>query len=277
MIHLTAAGPSAGRGNFPPPPDDRTHMDCNSARAALSAAMDGEEPPAGGGGSADAQAAESHARGCDACRRWCDAVERIDRAARLEPAPEPAEDPAPAVLAAVRLPRAGRRIRLLRAALGATALVQIGLGLAGLVDAVGVSMHGAAMHATGHMSHELVAFNVAFGVALLVVAARVDRARAQVPMLTVFVAVLAAVSVADLASGQVGWVRLATHAPIVVGLVLAVCAARVPVAPAGPGSPGSAGGGRSAWAWPSVEQVLHRADGPPPSPAADAREERRAA
>lgn len=252
-------------------------MDCNSAREALSAARDGEDPRPDGRGTPLVQAAGEHVRGCGACRSWCEAVERIDRAARMEPAPEPAEDPSPAVLASVRLPRAGRRTRLLRAGLCATALVQIGLGLAGFVDGIGMSMHGAAAHVSGHVSHELVAFNVAFGVALLVVAARVDRARAQVPMLTVFVALLAAVSAADLASGQVGWARLATHVPIVVGLALAVCAARVPVAPAGPGAPGSAGGGRGAWPLPSVETVLRRADGPPPTPAASTREERRAA
>lgn len=255
---------------------DWTGMDCITAREALSAVMDGEEPP-----SADPAAVDDHVHRCDACLHWVAAAERIDRAARVGPAAPPARDLAPEVLAAVRLPRTGRRIRVLRAALLVTALAQIALGFAGFADGLGMSMHAMAMPVPAHMSHELVAFNVAMGVALLVVAARIDRARAQIPALAVFVAVLAAVSVADLASGQVGWTRLATHVPIVVGLVLSACAARVPVAPGGPETP-VAVGMRGARSEVTLDAVLQHAEqrhamGGPPSPAAHTRGGRHAA
>lgn len=246
-------------------------MDCTSVRESLSAAMDGEDA-----GSADPPAVKAHLRGCARCREWVADVRRIDRTARLAPVPETAPDLVAGVLAQTGLPRTGRRIRVLRLALCVTAIAQIVVGLAGLVGTVGVSMHGMSMAMPSHMSHELVAFNVAFGVVLLVVAARAERARAQVPTLVAFVAVLGVVSVIDLADGAVGWVRLATHIPIVVGLILTAWVSRMAITPAGPEGSLSALAGRAGrrpapgmWQW--------AGDGPPPSPAAAEREDRRVA
>lgn len=244
-------------------------MDCTRARESISAAIDGEDSA-----SAARPVIEAHLHDCAACRRWVEDVEHIDRLVRLAPAPDLEPDLVPGVLACIRLPRFGRRIRALRAALCVTAIVQVAIGLAGFADTIGMSTHGMSMPA--HMSHELVAFNIAFGVALLIVAVRVDRARSQVPTLTAFVAVLGVVSVLDLAAGEVELARLATHIPIVVGLLLSACVAQIPAAFVGPDGPTSANGGRlasrltaQAWRW--------QMGSPPPSPAAVEREERRVA
>lgn len=98
------------------------------------------------------------------------------------------------------------------------ALAQVGIGMASLLTPLGL---GLGMAAGAHMDHEEAAFNLAFAAALLLVAARPRWALAQVPLLASFVLVLAVASIFDLTAGAVGWARLATHAPIVLGLVLA--------------------------------------------------------
>lgn len=202
-------------------------MDCNTAREALSATLDGEDP----GRIADTEVS-AHLRHCGECPDWVEAATRLDRQVRVMPAPEPTRDPTDAVLAAVTLPHLGRRIRILQLALVVVAIAQIMIGVLGMQGIL-----DAALHISAHMGHELVAFNVAFGVVLLVVAVRIDSARVQVPVLATFVGLLAVISIWDLVSGEVGWARLATHTPIVLGLLLAVYAARMPVAPTGPVGP----------------------------------------
>src|SRR5699024_275566 len=186
-------------------------MDCDEARAAISALIDGEAEEFG------SAAVEAHTDGCPDCRRWRRTAERIDRLARIAPLTGDGDD-AVAVERGRRRARPLRpgRIPVLRAALLITALAQIAVGAIGLIDDLGVSLHGG--HGSAHMSHELVAFNIAIGVALLTVAWRVDRAGAQVPMLVTFVALLVGVSTMDLVSGQVGWARLLTHLPVLIGL-----------------------------------------------------------
>lgn len=183
-------------------------------REALSAELDGEDP------GIPAAVTRRHLAACGACRGWHTQVVRLTRRARVTPVPDAGPDVAGRVLAAVRLPprHRGWCWRGLRAGLLLVALAQVGIGMASLLTPLGL---GLGMAAGAHMDHEEAAFNLAFAAALLLVAARPRWALAQVPLLASFVLVLAVASIFDLTAGAVGWARLATHAPIVLGLVLA--------------------------------------------------------
>ena len=120
------------------------------------------------------------------------------------------------ILATASLPvrRARRRITLVRMLLALVGLVQLGLALPDVFgDSMGMAM---AMHA----AHESAAWNVALGIAFLVTAIRTRLAAGLLPMLAVFVTLLAALSAYDLSTGAVDGSRLATHAACVIGLIL---------------------------------------------------------
>lgn len=205
-------------------------MECTSVREALSAVLDGEAA------GTDPARLQAHLDRCPDCVRWRDAAARLDRMVRIGPAPEPEPDVAERVLAQVRLPRRrrGRREnRPLRAALLLVALVQLAVGAANLVLPLGFH---AGMPTSAHMSHEVAAFNVAFAATLLIVAVRPSLARVHVPILGVFLLVLFSASVFDLVDGAVSWTRLATHGPILAGLLLATALARVTHPPTSPGT-----------------------------------------
>lgn len=180
----------------------------------------------------DPASLQQHLDRCPDCVRWRDAATRLDRRVRIGPAAGPQPDVAERVLAQVRLPRRLGWRGPLRVAVLVVALVQLGIGAANMVLPLG--FHGG-MPMSAHMSHEVAAFNLAFGVALMMIAVRPVRARAHVPVLGVFLVVIASASVFDLLDGAVSWTRLATHAPILVGLLLATALARTARPPTTPG------------------------------------------
>jgi predicted anti-sigma-YlaC factor YlaD len=211
-------------------PDDLTYVEdvvgqarCRAVREVLSAMLDGEVTPAA------VEDVRAHLAGCPACTRWSERADRLDRLLGVGVVPD-GPDLADAVLARVRLPRRGRWRAPLRIAMVVAALFQVTVGLANMFVTAGMS----AAHASTHTNHEEAAFDVAFGVAMLMVAWNSRRASSEIPVLATFVALLAVTSAFDLADGQVTWTRLATHAPIVVGLVLAIALARTPQATDGP-------------------------------------------
>ena len=201
---------------------------CDDVREQLSAALDGE---------ADLDAAprsvRHHLAECTACTHWADEAARLNRLLRISPAVE--EDPgfAEAVLAQVRLPRRGRWLLPLRVALGLVALAQLVIGVTSLIGPLGMSA-GMPMPGSAHVNHEEAAFNIAFGIALVMVAWNGRRAAAQVPVLGAFVLILAISSAFDLVDGNVTWPRLATHLPIVLGLLLAAAIGRITFREPGP-------------------------------------------
>ncbi|MQA14575.1 MAG: hypothetical protein GEV09_10500 [Pseudonocardiaceae bacterium] len=202
----------------------RGQVSCDQVREAVSALLDDQDP-----GLRQAEVDE-HLAGCGDCRRWRHDAARVTRLARLAPVGD-GVDVSAAVLDRVPLARRSRSRGLLRLVLLAVALTQLALGITGLTPAVlgrGATAQGIPMlGADGHLGHELAAFNVAIAVALLWIVFRPARARGPLPLLAAFVLVLAAMSVADLVAGRVGWDRLAIHLPTVAGLVLAVLLARV--------------------------------------------------
>lgn len=246
-------------------------MNCVAAREALSAILDGERP------AVDGDPLDEHLRRCPACRGWYDTATDLDRATRVAPAEETGPDLVGPVLDQVKLPRKGRWRVPLTVALLTVALVQLGIGIASLFSALGMHAGNAP---SVHMDHETAAFNLAFGVAMVLVACNTRRARTQLPVLLSFVTVLAVASAVDLADGAVGWSRLATHAPVVLGLLLIAGLSRQPHADTGPasGMPGQqlrgfAGGPRHTEQKGDAEPRMvgrHFRDDPPPAAHRDA-------
>ncbi len=161
-----------------------------------------------------ASALDHHLATCVDCARWLDAATRLTRQARLSSAEVP--DLADRILDGAVLParRMLRARRWTRIALAVIGIAQIGVALPSLF---GASID---MAMSTHAAHETAAWNVALGAAFLATAVRPKRAAGVLPVLAVFVGVLAVLSVRDVASGAVAVGRLATHAGIVAGLAL---------------------------------------------------------
>ena len=230
---------------------------CRATREALSAMLDGEDPGAG------PAVVRAHVDGCPDCARWYERADQLGRQLRIAPAPEPGPDVAEAVLGQVELPRAGRWHRPLRIGVLVAAVAQLAVGLAAAFGPLGMpSVAGVA-----HVNHEESAFNLAFGVGLLVVGINTRAARHQVPVLASLVGVLALGSVADLTAGHVEVLRLATHLPLVVGLVLAAALRRGPPTERGPDrhAPGLLPGPRSSARELPDAEIAHRRGSPPPA------------
>lgn len=157
--------------------------------------------------------------------RWYTDAAEVDRLARVGPVRAEEPDLTEQVLAAVRLPHRRRWPTLARVTLIVVAIAQVGIGLANLIEPLGMRL---VMHVSPHMDHEEAAFNLAFAAALLFIGISPRRAATQLPVLASFVAVLTVASVFDLAEGHVTWSRLATHAPIVAGLLLVTALSRHP-------------------------------------------------
>lgn len=190
---------------------------CDRAREIMSADIDGET---------DATTwARQHIAECAACAEWTERAAKLDRLLRINQVTDHQPDElADTILSQVRLPRRGRWRAAVRAALLVVAAAQFVLGVISLFHPVGMTMP---MPTLAHIDHEEAAFNIAFGIALATVAWS-RRAGGQIPVLTTFVVVLAVSSAVDLADGAVTWPRLATHLPIVAGLLLAVALGRMP-------------------------------------------------
>jgi predicted anti-sigma-YlaC factor YlaD len=190
-------------------------MRCDRFREAASARLDGE--PIG----MSSSALDHHLATCANCAPWVAEATRLTRLARLGAAQQP--DLADQILDSAALPAARvlRRRTWLRLALAVTGLVQVALSLPSMFgDSIGMAM---SVHAT----HEAAAWNCAMGIALLATALRPRRAAGVLAVLGTFVAVLALLSIRDLAGGVVTVGRLATHLGAVAGLVFVAALARV--------------------------------------------------
>ncbi len=181
---------------------------CGRFREAASARLDGE--PIG----LSSSVLEHHLGTCGNCAEWLAQATRLTRMARLATAEQ--SDLSQQILDSAVLPvrRVLRRRAWLRALVALAGFVQIGLSLPSMFgDSIAMAM---SVHAT----HEVAAWNCAIGVALIAAALRPRRAAGVFAVLATFVAVLALLSVRDLASGAVTLDRLATHLGAVAGLAL---------------------------------------------------------
>jgi predicted anti-sigma-YlaC factor YlaD len=189
-------------------------MDCATAREAISATLDGEDP------GVEPDALEAHLDGCPACAAWQHEAAAVTRLARLEPA-GPAPDVTEGALAGFSVPTPPRRIDWPRWALVFAALSQFSIVVSQLFLPQPMG-NGMSVEPGSHLEHEAAAFNFAVAVALLWVAARPRRARSQLPVLLSFAALLIGLSLFDVVQGHVGWYRLASHLPMLLGVLCTV-------------------------------------------------------
>lgn len=200
-------------------------MDCQSCREALSARLDGEAEPV------PAAETDAHLAQCTACTRWQTSAQALTRTIRVRPVgPDP--DLTAAVLAAVPPRHTALKPRL---ALAAIAVVQLWLALAQLL--AGATGDHAGDGLSTHLFNEGAAWNLALGIGLLVAAVNAHRAAGLLPTLGGFVAVLLAFSVNDLLDGTATTTRVASHLPLVAGLLLLYLVARAHRGQPTPGTP----------------------------------------
>jgi predicted anti-sigma-YlaC factor YlaD len=216
-------------------------MRCKQVREMLSAQLDGEDSPS------EREAVDAHLAECLDCRRWLDRAAAVTRLARTSLV-TPVRDLSETVLAAVPQPRHPWMVSALRIALGVVGAMQLLLGLAQIGQgAAGGHVHGAAGGTVtpGHLWHESAAWNVAVGAGFLFIAVRRTRAKALLPTLTAFVAMLCLLSINDLAAGRVAPLRLVTHGLVLAGYLIIVALSRPSLDPGEP--PGEHPVGRPRW------------------------------
>jgi predicted anti-sigma-YlaC factor YlaD len=175
-------------------------MNCEIAREALSAQLDGEEL------ACPSERLEEHLTDCAACRQWQEAAHVVTRRARLSSA-SAVQDRTEEILAAVLADRArtsaersrplhgqGRVRGLLRAGLVAAAFAQFVLILPALIGHAGAGV-------PPHASRELGVFNLALATGFLAAAVRPALARGMIPVVGTAASSLVALSIADSAIG----------------------------------------------------------------------------
>ena len=184
-------------------------MECQHAREALSALIDGEDP----GATVDDIAI--HLAGCGACATWQQELQARPSVASMAAAP--GEHVLPAVLSALSRERAAveeererRALAPWRIGLVVVALVQPLLVLPSLVSAQWLG------HA--HDAREIASWHLALAVGFVFAAHRPARAWGMLPVVTALVAALMVTAAIDMASGDVALASELAHAVDVAGL-----------------------------------------------------------
>jgi predicted anti-sigma-YlaC factor YlaD len=186
-------------------------MECDRAREAISARIDGEDPGVPDG------ALDAHLAGCEACRGWQQRAHVLTRRARLG-GPFLDHDLAGQVLAAA--PPARRRLRLaLRAALLVAALAQLAI-------TVPLLILGHNPDAGTHAAHELGSFDLALAIAFAVGAVRPALSAGLAWTCAIAAGGLASTAIADLIGGQAIGADEAQHLIAVGGALLLIWQAR---------------------------------------------------
>jgi predicted anti-sigma-YlaC factor YlaD len=202
-------------------------MDCFTAREAVSAMLDGEDP------GTDRDLVQAHLAACAACREWQDAAHEVTRRARLQiarPGPPRTDETLTAVRASARVrrrppPAAGARFALAAVAAGQLALTVPSL-LLGHDHSLPV-----------HVAHEMGSFDAALAVGFLVAAWRPGRALGMRAMVGAAAMLLVTTAAVDLVTGQTNLAEEAPHLLAVAGwLLLRHLAAVSPPTADGPGS-----------------------------------------
>ncbi|MCV7199175.1 zf-HC2 domain-containing protein [Mycobacterium angelicum] len=203
-------------------------MDCEVAREALSARLDGEREPV------PSARVDEHVQQCADCRDWFD--QAADQARSLRRLVE-----SRAVITALgpvgigRVP-SRRRVRMSwsRWALLGVGVVQLVLAVVqGLGLRVGLA-HGHPAGSASHLLNESTSWSVALAVVMIGAALWPRAAAGLAGVLTVFVGVLSVYVVVDALSGAVSAMRILTHVPVLIGAVLAIAVWRSVSAPRPP-------------------------------------------
>jgi predicted anti-sigma-YlaC factor YlaD len=205
----------AGQGDY-------ACVGCEECREALSARLDGEDDPA------ERSSVDAHVAACEACARWVDDAAAVTRLVRMSLVPEPApSDLSETVVAAMAPARARRRLAYgLRILLGALGAAQFLLGVAQL-SLMSAELHEHSVGASpAHLWHESAAWNIAVGAAFGWIAVRRIRPAGLLTLLSVFVGMLALVSLNDLWFGGVDAQRLLSHGFVIAGYLVILAMSR---------------------------------------------------
>jgi predicted anti-sigma-YlaC factor YlaD len=203
-------------------------MDCDSAREAISARIDGEDP------GPLASALDDHLTSCAACREWQQRAHMVTRRARLGGSFLD-HDLAPGLLAAFPAHEAWWRKRSVqRGALLALALGQLAV-------AAPMLFLGHDREAGVHAAHELGSFNMALAIAFVVGAVRPRLSAGLAWPCGIAAVCLIGTAAADLFSGQAIGADEALHLVAVAGALLLAWQSRT-LDSAGPAAGVSSGG-----------------------------------
>lgn len=192
-------------------------MDCDVAREALSARIDGEREPV------PAARVDEHLTTCDQCRTWyAQAVEQTQQLRRLAGRSQVAAVAAASRAPSSQAPRRGAHTWL-RWTLAVVGVGQVALAIA-QASGADIGTSAAAHHAmmSGHLLNESTAWSAALGVVMIVAAARPAAAAGLAGVLSVFTAILTGYVVADAVAGAVPLGRVLSHLPVLAGTVLAL-------------------------------------------------------
>jgi predicted anti-sigma-YlaC factor YlaD len=187
-------------------------MDCDTAREALSARIDGEREPV------PSTRVDEHLADCGPCRDWqAAAVEQTQLLRRMAGRSQLAAVPQPADERPRR--RARPAISWQRCALGAVGIIQLGVAVA---QGSGADLGVPHADSAGHVLNESTAWSAALGVVMLAAAFRPVMAGGLTWVLATFSAFLLLYEVIDTDEGRVTIDRPLTHLPVVAGAVLAL-------------------------------------------------------
>lgn len=181
-------------------------MDCEQARDAVSARIDGEVD------AGELERLDLHLGDCADCRAWEARAYALRRTVVLRH-PLPPDHLADQVLARLSVPQTGVG-EWVRYALGVVAAALVLLNLPLLVGLEQLSDVG------GHDSRHLGTFGVALGIGLLWAAFRPERAIGLVPLAGALAATTLVAAGVDLAAGRTGVLTESTHLFELVGLGL---------------------------------------------------------
>jgi predicted anti-sigma-YlaC factor YlaD len=198
-------------GNFGPVPIDYRNMNCDTAREAISAVLDGEP--------ADIDPAEldRHLLECVDCLRWREGAHELTRRVRLQPA-HPAPRPTAQLMDAVHEQSSlgwwwPDSMTAARIGLVAVALAQLALCLP-------VLLFGQDHAAPVHVAHEMGSFDVAVAIGFLVAARRPARAMGMLSLVGIAAGLLVVTAVVDLMAGRTSLSDEAPHLLVVAGWLL---------------------------------------------------------
>lgn len=189
-------------------------MDCEVAREALSARIDGEREPV------PAPRVDEHLAGCGPCRDWhAAAVDQTQQLRRLAGRCQVEAVPAPP---AQRRPRRPDPALPRRRALAVVGAAQLALALAqGLGADIGTTVGHHAMM-SGHLLNESTAWSATLGVVMVIAALRPGAAAGLAGVLSVFTAALTGYVISNAISGAVTVDRILSHVPVLLGTMLAL-------------------------------------------------------
>lgn len=190
-------------------------MNCDTARDAMSARLDDEDP------GIDLAVLDAHLATCAPCRAHEAEVGDLHRLVRLRTA-EPVPDLTARVLGSIG--GTDRRIPVLVA-------VRVGLAVVGaIMVVVGLSSHVFVGHvgaeAVVHVHRELGAWFAAFGASLLFASYQPDRARGLLPMAAVLGVFIGGTAALDVVQGRSTFPHESAHLLELTGVALLWVAAR---------------------------------------------------